>query len=264
MSSRTKMMGAGNAGMSTYNVNTNLNTFGGSKKQGITSRVGLDPWANNAVQTYSNGYGRNKLFVINQLGGVGAGQSMFNRRFTQVDGVHGYKNPPYYVKKRDNLYAKIKRLQTLLRLYAPYVVPSDRYELALVGDKETFKQDLIDAGYPALANEAHAKIIHFDNNYLMPNDMPNSDEVQTLITYINGYAKKQVPSIANGINFGTHTLALVPSTTATELYNAGYGHRKWNGLRVFISLFNGELGSSPSSTTGAIVVGAVVLGLILI
>lgn len=88
MSSRTRMMGAGNASASAYNTNVNLNTFGGSKKQGITSRVGLDNWANLAIQTYSNGYGRNKLFVMNQLGGVGAGKSMFNGRYTQVDGVH--------------------------------------------------------------------------------------------------------------------------------------------------------------------------------
>jgi hypothetical protein len=90
-------MTAGNAGMSGYNVNTNTNTFGGSKKQGITSRVGLDNWANRAVQTYSNGYGRNKLFVINQLGGIGAGQSMFHGRFRQVHGLHGSSRPTYYV-----------------------------------------------------------------------------------------------------------------------------------------------------------------------
>jgi hypothetical protein len=88
MSSKTRMMGAGNACSSVYNTNVNLPTFGGSKKQGITSRVGLDNWANRAVQTYSNGYGRNKLFTMNQLGGVGVGKSMFNGRFTQVDGVH--------------------------------------------------------------------------------------------------------------------------------------------------------------------------------
>jgi hypothetical protein len=87
MSSRTRMMGAGNASASLYNTNVNLNTSGGSKKQGITSRVGLDNWANVAIQTYSNGYGRNKIFIMNQLGGVGAGKSMFNGRYTQVDGV---------------------------------------------------------------------------------------------------------------------------------------------------------------------------------
>ena len=88
MSSRSRMMGAGNAGSSSYNTNVNLNTFGGNKKQGITSRVGLDNWSNLAVQTHSNGYGRNKLFCMNQLGGVGAGQSMFNGRFKRADGVH--------------------------------------------------------------------------------------------------------------------------------------------------------------------------------
>ena len=88
MSSRSRMMGAGNASATIYNTNVNLNTFGGNKKQGITSRVGLDNWANVAVQTYSNGYGKNKLFCMNQLGGVGAGKSMFNGRFTQTDGVH--------------------------------------------------------------------------------------------------------------------------------------------------------------------------------
>ena len=96
MSSRTRMMGAGNASSTKYNTNVNLNTGGGDKKQGITSRVGLDNWANLAIQTYSNGYGRNKLFVMNQLGGVGAGQSMFNGRFTQVDGVHSAKSSTNY------------------------------------------------------------------------------------------------------------------------------------------------------------------------
>ena len=55
MSSRTRMMGAGNASSTYYKTNVNLNTGGGNKKQGITSRVGLDNWANLAVQTYSNG-----------------------------------------------------------------------------------------------------------------------------------------------------------------------------------------------------------------
>jgi hypothetical protein len=70
-----------------------LNTFGGDKKQGLTSRVGLDNWSNTAVQTYSNGYGRNNLVMMNQLGGVGAGKSMFNGRFTQVDGTRTRDHP---------------------------------------------------------------------------------------------------------------------------------------------------------------------------
>jgi hypothetical protein len=88
MSSRSRMMGAGNASSTIYNTNVNENTFGGNKKQGITSRVGLNNWSNLAIQTFSNGYGRDKLICMNQLGGVGAGKSMFNGRFTQTDGVH--------------------------------------------------------------------------------------------------------------------------------------------------------------------------------
>ena len=70
---KSKMMGAGLSSASLYNSNPNLNTRGGNKKQGITSRVGLDNWSNVAVQTYSNGYGKNKLIIMNQLSGVGVG-----------------------------------------------------------------------------------------------------------------------------------------------------------------------------------------------
>lgn len=71
-------MGAGNAGSTIHGTNVNLPIFGGSKKQGLTSRVGLDSWANRAVQTQSDGNGRDRLLYMNQLGGVGAGRSMFN------------------------------------------------------------------------------------------------------------------------------------------------------------------------------------------
>jgi len=92
--SKSRMMGAGNACSSIYSTNPNLNTFGGNKKQGIASRVGLDAWANYPIQTNANGIGRTKLFIMNQLGGVGVGRSMFNTSFVQPRGlmkndVHG-------------------------------------------------------------------------------------------------------------------------------------------------------------------------------
>ena len=79
MSSRPHMMSAGFACSSLYGVNPNLNTYGGSKKQGIPSRVGLNPWADRSIQINANGSidGRNRLFVMNQLSGVGVGKSMF-------------------------------------------------------------------------------------------------------------------------------------------------------------------------------------------
>ena len=81
MSSRTRStFGAGSGGSMSYNINVNLNSAGGSKKQGIPSRVALGYRSNRAVQIEANGtvYGRNLIFHINQLGGVGSGHSMFN------------------------------------------------------------------------------------------------------------------------------------------------------------------------------------------
>jgi hypothetical protein len=211
------MMGAGNAGASQYKANVNLNSGGGSKKQGVTSRVGLDNWANLAIQTYSNGYGRNKLFVMNQLGGVGAGQSMFNGRFTQVDGVHSQMD----------IDASIERLKYLLSLY--YTEPSDPYELALFGDRESVRDDLINSGYEAEANQSYDKVIQFDEDYVLPS-MPYRVEILILITGLNWLIKKQIPY---STRFGTHTLALVPRQTGIVLQNARYGLTMWNDLRIY-------------------------------
>ena len=85
---KSRMMGAGNASSTLYKSNPNINTGGGLKKQGITSRVGLDNWENREIQTQSNGIGRFKLVCMNQLGGIGPGHSMFGGRWNRADGVH--------------------------------------------------------------------------------------------------------------------------------------------------------------------------------
>lgn len=231
MSSRTRMMGAGNATSTNYKTNVNLNTGGGSKKQGITSRVGLDNWGNLAIQTYSNGYGRNKLFVMNQLGGVGAGQSMFNGRFRQVDGVHSANNPSYYDTDL-KINKLIQQLIRLLRLYPAYVNASDPYMLALVGVKESFRSDLIIAGFPELADEAHARMIHFETENDIPLDIPNRDKIITIVNYLNELIG-QLPAVTNGIDFGYKTLALVPTSTGNILKGVGFGLTSWNGLPLF-------------------------------
>ena len=208
-------MGAGNASSTMYNTNVNLNTFGGSKKQGITSRVGLDNWANVAIQTYSNGYGRNKLFYMNQLGGVGAGQSMFNGRFSQKDGVH------------DNIDELIHRLEFLLDLY--YTNPSDPYQLALVGNQETVRQDLIMTREQGLENEPHDPIIHFDDAYVYPS-MRDRDLIIGIIAYLNNIIRQDIPYMEY---YGIHTLAYVPRKTGKILQIAGFGLTTWHNLRVY-------------------------------
>jgi hypothetical protein len=91
MSSRSRMMGAGFASSTIFLVYPNQNTAGGNKKQGIVSRVGLNSWSDRAVQINANGSvrGRNMIFVVNQLGGVGRGKSQFNvpGSYSNKDGV---------------------------------------------------------------------------------------------------------------------------------------------------------------------------------
>jgi hypothetical protein len=91
------MMGAGFASSTVYNVNPNLMTAGGSKKQGLTSRVGLNPWSDRSVQINANGtpIGRNMIFVVNQLGGIGVGKSMFNvpGSYAKKRGARGQSYP---------------------------------------------------------------------------------------------------------------------------------------------------------------------------
>jgi hypothetical protein len=94
------MMGAGNAGFTKYNTNVNMNTCGGDKKQGIPSRVGLDNWANPAIQILANGSvrGRSTIFTMNQLGGVGAGRSQFQVASSWTMNLGGVRRiKPYYV-----------------------------------------------------------------------------------------------------------------------------------------------------------------------
>ena len=84
---KSRMMGAGLGSSSLYKSNPSVNTFGGNKKQGLPVSVGLDPWSDRASRTFSVGKNRNKLFIMNQLGGVGVGRSMFNVNYTHKDGV---------------------------------------------------------------------------------------------------------------------------------------------------------------------------------
>lgn len=89
----------------------NLPSGGGSKKQGsAVSMVGMsNTFTKNAMQLRANGAGKNMIFCMNQLGGVGAGGIPTNSyRFNpSADGTHcqGYPigntgRTPYVPKGR--------------------------------------------------------------------------------------------------------------------------------------------------------------------
>ena len=67
--SKCRIIGAGSAGSLAYNTNVNLNTAGGSKKQGFPTTLG-DPLINkHEIASRATGLNRNVIFTINQLGG---------------------------------------------------------------------------------------------------------------------------------------------------------------------------------------------------
>lgn len=96
MSTRSKSMGAGFAGSTANKVSVNGNSFGGSKKQGLAPKVGLSYWSSREVLIRANGQNatRDQVFCINQLGGIGAGNSMFRTAgsYARKDGI--VKNSP--------------------------------------------------------------------------------------------------------------------------------------------------------------------------
>jgi len=75
---------------------TNRKSGGGIKKQGLVPKIGLSNWASRAMLLHANGQNdsRNVVFCMNQLGGVGAGKSMFRtaNSYARKGGVQ--KNAP--------------------------------------------------------------------------------------------------------------------------------------------------------------------------
>jgi hypothetical protein len=68
--SKARIIGAGTAGSTNYNTNVNLNTAGGTKKQGYPAAVG-DYVNNRAINTRARGENNNIIFPMNQMqGGV--------------------------------------------------------------------------------------------------------------------------------------------------------------------------------------------------
>ena len=80
---KSRMMGAGLGSSSLYNTNTNVNTSGGSKKQGLAYKTGVQQINNRNIKSYAQGNNRNIVFYMNQVGGVSP-----SLRNIQVGGVH--------------------------------------------------------------------------------------------------------------------------------------------------------------------------------
>jgi hypothetical protein len=68
--SKARIIGAGAAGSLGYNTNVNLNTAGGSKKQGSPITLGSPTYNKKGINRRATGPNRNVIFFINQVGGA--------------------------------------------------------------------------------------------------------------------------------------------------------------------------------------------------
>ena len=67
--SKARIIGAGSAGSLAYNTNVNLNTGGGTKKQGLPFTLGSSRFNLNQVKIHATGNSKNVIFKLNQVGG---------------------------------------------------------------------------------------------------------------------------------------------------------------------------------------------------
>ena len=69
--SRSRIIGAGSAGSTIYHCNVNLNTAGGTKKQGLPFSIGNATIVHRPINIKAYGTRRDMIFTINQIGGIG-------------------------------------------------------------------------------------------------------------------------------------------------------------------------------------------------
>jgi len=69
--SKARVIGACSAGSTIYHCNVNLNTAGGTKKQGLPFQLDRRTFQHRAVKRVATGNKRDYIFTLNQIGGVG-------------------------------------------------------------------------------------------------------------------------------------------------------------------------------------------------
>jgi hypothetical protein len=81
--SKARIIGAGTAGSTIYHCNVNLNTAGGTKKQGLPFSLDTPTINKHVIRLKATGDKRHFIFTMNQLtGGVG------HTKYYRQDGIH--------------------------------------------------------------------------------------------------------------------------------------------------------------------------------
>jgi hypothetical protein len=88
--SKSRILNAGGAGSLGYNTNVNVNTAGGTKKQGLPFTLGSPRYNLRDVKRQATGISRHIIFTMNQVGGA--------NRTNHFNGNGIHKQAPYVFK----------------------------------------------------------------------------------------------------------------------------------------------------------------------
>lgn len=103
---RSRIMGAGLAGATSFGVSVNADGAGGSKKQGLAGMVGFGNLGRSVNhvrrETGSTPLSRSMIYSMGQMSGVGRGVSAFNvpGMYTRKDGARTVEPFPWRKKVR--------------------------------------------------------------------------------------------------------------------------------------------------------------------
>ena len=107
---------------------------------------------------------------------------------------------------------------------------NQKYELCLVGDKETLAEDLQKDNLKVREFISTSKITEENLRkyffWLPLNVLKSVQEINKMIS--------NPDNDFNKTELGIHTLALVPKTEMKELKKLGYGLTSWNSLEVYV------------------------------
>ena len=184
------------------NVNVNLNTAGGNKKQGLPPS---SVEHTRLVKTRAGGENRNLVFCMNQLGGVGRGKSQFKvNGSNHPDGSRGCVTAPYPYGGTTAFNGP--RLTYLLN-QLPDLPEGQLY--AAMGKDETVSGDLLGL----TSQERAARVV-------APNTLV--DEINHIIG--NPYLYMNREYNGKGMQkLGIHRLVVLTREDEIKLREAGYG-----------------------------------------
>ena len=201
------------------NVNVNLNTAGGNKKQGLPPS---SVEHTRLVKTRAGGENRNVVFCMNQLGGVGRGKSQFKvNGSNHPDGSRGCVTAPYPYGGTPNYNGQ--RLSYLLN-QLPALHEGQMY--AAMGKDETVSGDLLGL----TSQEQEARVVA--SSTLV-------DEINQIIGNPDLWINREYNGKSPMQKLGIHRLVILTREDEIKLREAGYGirlvHYTKKAFRAFVT-----------------------------